>query len=89
MTEQQLRKLILSLLETEYAKPTARVVAEFRAEHPGIWLKLQKEGEMLYGSGCSSLQQPATRISQLLQTMPSDRVQRIQYGSETCWRQKA
>ncbi len=89
MKDIKLRKLILSLLETEYAKTTAMVVAELRAEYPEAWLELQKEGEMLYGSGCSSLQQPTARISQLLQAMPSDRVKRSRRGSETCWRRKA
>lgn len=62
------------MLEPGIFKTTAQIIEEFRTEYPALWKELEKEGEMLYGRSCSSVQQPATRISQLLQSIPADQV---------------
>ncbi len=69
-----LQEKIISLLEPGIYKTTAQVIEEFRMEHPLYWRMLEKEGEMLYGGGCSSVQQPATRISQALQSLPPGQI---------------
>ncbi len=83
-----LKQNILSLLEPGIFKTTTQVVEEFRIEYPVLWKMLEKEGEMLYGSGCSSVQQPATRISQVLQILPAEQVvcQRGRNGNS--WRKR-
>ncbi len=70
MDNQLMQKLILGLLEPGIFKTTAQIVEEFRMENPTEWSRLEKEGEELYGSGCSSLQQPATCIAQVLLSLP-------------------
>ena len=69
-----LQQSIIDLLEPGIFKTTAQIVEEFRIEFPGLWKKLEKEGEMLYGSSCSSVQQPATRISQCLLLLSAEQV---------------
>ncbi len=70
----RIEEQVLSLLEAGLLKTTDQVVAEFRMEFPEQWKALKAEGEMLYGDGCSSVQQPATRISQVLRTLPDTHV---------------
>ena len=65
-----LEKQILALLEAAIDKTTEQIVEEFRIEYSATWEKLKKEGEMLYGSSCTAIQQPATRISQILIALP-------------------
>lgn len=71
MKTELLQQLVLRLLEPGIYKTTAQVVEEFRMEYPLQWRQLEKEGEMLYGKSCSSLQQPSTRISQALLSLPA------------------
>lgn len=69
-----IEKKVLSLLEPDLFKTTDQVAAEFRMEYPEEWKALEEEGEMLYGNSCSSIQQPVTRISQVLITFPDTHV---------------
>lgn len=71
MDSQKMQKLVLAILEPGIFKTTAQVVEEFRIENPAEWCRLEKEGEKLYGKGCSSLQQPSTCIAQVLLSLPS------------------
>ncbi len=71
---QLLQQKIIELLDSGIFKTTAQVVEEFRMENPALWRELELEGEMLYGNSCSSLQQPATRISQVLQDLPAGQI---------------
>lgn len=71
MKTELLQQLVLRLLEPGIYKTTAQVVEEFRMEYPLQWRQLEKEGEMFYGKSCSSLQQPSTRISQALLSLPA------------------
>ncbi len=73
MEEKALQELVLSLLEPGIYKTTDQVVQELRAEHSRIWHELEREGEMLYGGGCSSVQQPPTRIAQALLSLPPEK----------------
>lgn len=73
MNEEDLQQLILELLEKDIYKTTDQVTEEFRIEYPTQWRLLEKEGEMLFGTGCSSIQQPATRISQVLLILSEDK----------------
>jgi hypothetical protein len=87
MKDDLLRDLILDLLEPGIYKTTAQVVEEFRIEHPEQWRNLEREGEMLYGGGCSSMQQPATRISQVLLSLTEQqrlfrRINKLYYWSK-------
>jgi hypothetical protein len=69
MNANRLEEIIINLLEPGIFKTTAQVVEEIRIEYPAMWRQLEEEGEMLFGSSCSSVQQPATRISQVLQSL--------------------
>lgn len=73
MEEAKLQDMVFKLLEPGIYKTTAQVVEEFRMEYPEAWRQLEKEGEMLFGSSCSSVQQPVTRISRVLFSLPTDR----------------
>lgn len=86
MEEINLHILILDLLEPDVSKTTEQVVAEFKMEYPAQWNVLKKEGEMLYGSSCSSVQQPSTRISQVLVNMPSNECESFRKSNVTYWR---
>lgn len=85
MENKSLQELVLSLLEPEIYKTTEQVVEEFRMEYNTQWKQLEKEGEMLYGSSCSSLQQPATRISQILLSLPADKRFFLRKNSDYYW----
>lgn len=80
-----LQELVLSLLEPEIYKTTEQVVEEFRMEYNTQWKQLEKEGEMLFGSSCSSLQQPATRISQILLSLPAEKCLFLRKNSGYYW----
>jgi hypothetical protein len=69
MNTKKLEEIVINLLESGIFKTTAQVVEEIRIEHPAAWRQLEEEGEMLFGSSCSSVQQPATRISHVLQAL--------------------
>ena len=71
MNAKKLEEIVINLLEPGIFKTTAQVVEEIRIEHPAMWRQLEEEGEMLFGSSCSSVQQPSTRISQVLQSLPT------------------
>lgn len=86
LEEISLHNLILDLLEFDILKTTEQVVEEFKMEYPAQWKALEKEGKMLYGSSCSSVQQPSTRISQILLNMPSDVCMLIRKNNATYWR---
>ncbi len=66
-----LAELILTLLEQGVFKTTGQLVQEFRAEYPRSWRELEKEGKRLFGGTCGAYQQPATRISQALFSLPA------------------
>ncbi len=88
MNIELLQKKVIALLEPGIFKTTAQIVEEFRTEHPALWKELEKEGEMLYGSSCSSVQQPATRISQLLQYIPAEQVICLRRNDVYRWSKK-
>jgi hypothetical protein len=79
------QQLILNLLEPGIYKTTAQVVEEFRMEHPAEWQQLKKEGEMLYGKSCSSVQQPSTRIAQTLLSLPAGQCLRHRKNNQDYW----
>ncbi|MGM0688383.1 MAG: hypothetical protein ACQESO_02250 [Bacillota bacterium] len=85
MSNKDLEGLVLKILEPGIYKTTGQVVEEFRMEYPAQWRELEKEGEMLYGSGCSSLQQPATRISQILLSLPAEKVFSLRKNNDYYW----
>ena len=85
MNTDLLQKLVAELLETGIYKTTAQVVEEFRTENADCWEQLKKEGEMLYGTSCSSVQQPSTRISQILLSLPADLCLRRIENGEYFW----
>jgi hypothetical protein len=85
MKTELLQQLVLRLLEPGIYKTTAQVVEEFRMEYPLQWRQLEKEGEMLYGKSCSSLQQPSTRISQALLSLPAKQRLRRSKLSQYYW----
>ncbi len=80
-----LQRKVLGLLEPGIYKTTAQVVEEFRMELPSLWRQLEKEGELLYGSSCSSVQQPATRISRVLQSLPAKQVSCLRKNGGYRW----
>lgn len=86
MEDKYLKQLILNLLEPEILKTTEQVVEEFRMEYPVQWKALEKEGEMLYGNSCSSVQQPFTRISQVLINLPANESISVRKSNVTYWR---
>ncbi len=88
MNDELLQKKVLALLEPGIFKTTAQIVEEFRTENPSMWKTLEKEGEMLYGSSCSSVQQPATRISQVLQSLPAEQVVCLRKNDGCRWSKK-
>ncbi|MDY6825662.1 MAG: hypothetical protein SVV67_00560 [Bacillota bacterium] len=69
MNEDTFKKNVADLLEAGIFKTTEQVVEEFRMEYPYLWRELEAEGQLLYGNSCSSVQQPATRIAQVLQSL--------------------
>lgn len=73
MKNELLQKLVMNILEPGIYKTTAQVVEEFRMEYPDHWRILKEEGEALYGTGCSSVQRPSIRISQVLLSMPAEK----------------
>ena len=85
MELQLLQQKIIELLESGIFKTTGQVIEEFRMENPALWRELELEGEMLYGNSCSSLQQPATRISQVLQDLPPDQIKCQLKNDEYRW----
>ena len=82
---EELEKALISLLEQGVCKTTAQVAEELRMEYPQLWHSLEKEGETLFGSSCSSVQQPYTRISQVLLSLPPDRCLRQSINKSYCW----
>jgi hypothetical protein len=82
---EELEKALIGLLEQNVRKTTAQIAEELRMEHPYLWRSLEKEGEMLYGSSCSSVQQPYTRISQVLLSLSPDQCLRQSIGKGYCW----
>lgn len=85
MGSEMLQQLVLDLLEPGIYKTTAQIIEEFRMEHPRHWQKLKEEGEVLYGISCSSLQQPSTRIAQILLSLPSDQLLRRRKNYDDYW----
>lgn len=85
MGSEILQQLVLDLLEPGIYKTTAQVIEEFRMEYPDQWQKLKKEGEMLYGMSCSSVQQPSTRIAQTLLSLPSEQRLRRRKNHHDYW----
>ena len=85
METELLQKLIIGLLEPGIFKTTAQIVEEFRMEHPVYWRQLEKEGEILYGNSCSSVQQPSTRISQVLLSLSPAQCKRRRKINEYYW----
>lgn len=85
MIEDKLHQAVISLLEPGIYKTTAQVVEELHIEYPALWRQLEKEGEMLFGSSCSSVQQPYTHISQVLLALPSDICLRTLRDKEYIW----
>jgi aspartate oxidase len=73
MNKDTLKKCVADLLEAGIYKTTEQIVEEFRMEYPQLWRELEAEGQLLYGNSCSSVQQPATRIAQVLQSMDETR----------------
>jgi hypothetical protein len=82
---EELKKVLLSLLEHGVRKTTAQLAEELRMEYPQLWRNLEIEGEILFGSSCSSVQQPYTRISQVLLSLPPDRCLRQSINKGYCW----
>ncbi len=85
MVEEKLTKAIIKLLEPGIYKTTAQIAEEVRTEYFNLWRQLEKEGEMLYGKSCSSVQQPYTRISQVLFALSSDICLRKRKGNHYTW----
>lgn len=83
---EELEKALTSLLETNVRKTTAQISEELRMEYPQLWRSLEKEGEKLFGSSCSSAQQPYTRISQVLLSLPPDKCLRQSVNKGYSWR---
>jgi hypothetical protein len=83
--QDQIKDALLSLLESEIFKTTAQLVEELRMEYPSLWKSLELEGEKLYGQSCSSLQQPATRIAQVLLSLPDNYCLREKKGKLYFW----
>jgi hypothetical protein len=81
----EIREKLLLLIEHGIYKTTAQLVEELRIEYPVLWRNLEKEGEILYGQSCSSMQQPATRISQVLLSLPADCCQKQKKGKIYYW----
>ncbi len=81
----ELQMVLICLLEKDVCKTTAQIAEELRMEYPQLWRSLEKEGEMLYGSSCSSVQQPYTRISQVLLTLTPDQCLRQSVKKGYCW----
>jgi hypothetical protein len=82
---EELKEALICLLEKDVHKTTAQVAEELRMEYPQLWRNLEKEGETLYGSSCSSVQQPYTRISQVLLSMPPDQCLRQSINKGYSW----
>ncbi len=82
---EELEKALLSLLEKDVRKTTAQIAEELRMEYPQLWRSLEREGETLFGSSCSSVQQPYTRISQVLLSLLPDQCLRHSIGKGYCW----
>ncbi len=85
LSDPELEEILLKLLEPEIFKTTDQIVEELRIEQPRVWQILRNEGEMLFGSSCSSSQQPYTRISQCLMNMSSELCRRRPIGKGYCW----
>ncbi len=85
METEKLQNYILTLLEPGIYKTTAQVIAEFRIEYAAQWKKLELEGEMLFGCSCSSVQQPSTRISQVLLSFSEQQCLCIRAQGEYRW----
>ncbi len=85
MEDKLLQEFVLSLLEPDIYKTTEQVVEEFRMEYPPQWKQLEKEGEMLYGRGCSSVQQPATCIAQALLSLSTDQCFCLHKNNDYYW----
>ena len=88
MKAEELQARLLQVLEPDIDKTTAQLVEEIRIEYPLLWNELEMEGQALYGNRCSSIQQPATRIAQALQELPSDSCSRQSRGSQHFWRKR-
>ncbi len=85
MDEKRLEEFVYNLLEPGIYKTTAQVAEEIRIEYPAIWRQLEEEGEMLYGKSCSSVQQPATRISHVLQSLLPEQCNCLRDNNLTYW----
>lgn len=72
MDEKEIAKAVINLLEPGIYKTTAQITEELRMEYPLIWNALAQEGEALYGLGCGAIQQPVTRVAQVLLSLHSD-----------------
>ena len=83
-----LMQLVLSLLEPVIYKTTTQLVEEFRMEYPAQWRQLEKEGEVLYGNSCGSMQQPSTRISQILRSLSTDQCHCLHKNNQDYWTRK-
>ncbi len=88
MNSERLQARLLRLLEPNIYKITAQLVEEFRMEYPLFWDMLEKEGRIIYGNGCSSIQQPSTRIAQALLKLPAGSCRRYNKGSMHFWSKK-
>lgn len=85
MNTKSLEEIVINLLEAGIFKTTAQVAEEIRIEYPAVWRQLEEEGEMLFGSSCSSVQQPATRISQTLQSLLPEQCICLRDNNLTYW----
>lgn len=63
----------MKLLEPGVFKTTGQLVQEFRMEFSGAWHELEEEGKRLFGGACGAYQQPATRIAQVLFSLPPEK----------------
>ncbi|HED24168.1 MAG TPA: hypothetical protein ENN91_03490 [Firmicutes bacterium] len=85
MNENTFKKNVAKLLEAGIYKTTEQVVEEFRMEYPRLWRELETEGQNLYGNSCSSVQQPATRIAQALQSLGEEECLRFCRDKQFFW----
>jgi hypothetical protein len=85
MDQLELEKAVTSILEASIYKTAAQVAEELKMEHPQLWRQLEKEGEMLYGCSCTTVQQPYTRISQILLSLPDSYRHYRNHGKEILW----
>jgi len=85
LDRQTLEQAVVSLLEPGIYKTTAQVAEELKMEYPHLWRQLEKEGETLFGYSCTTIQQPYTRISQTLFSLPEKYRYKRQNSNELLW----